>query len=122
MNIGDRVKKLRKEKSMTQEQLAERLGYKSKSSVAHIENGRDIPRSLIVQLADILGTSPAYLMGWEDEAETVSNNEKTPSVPERTKDEWRDVISELSEDEVRELWTFVHFLRYRRVHSDFRED
>lgn len=66
MTIGERVKKLRKEKGMTQEELAARLGYKSKSSVTHIENGRDIPRSVVVQLADILDTTPAYLMGWED--------------------------------------------------------
>lgn len=67
MTIGDRVKLLRQKKKMTQLELAEKLGYKSKSSVAHIENGRDIPRSMVVTLADILDTSPAYLMGWEDE-------------------------------------------------------
>lgn len=66
MTIGERVKKLRTEKGMTQEELAGRLGYKSKSSVTHIENGRDIPRSMIVKLADILETTPSYLMGWED--------------------------------------------------------
>ena len=52
---------------MTQLELAEKLGYKSKSSVAHIENGRDIPRSMVVTLADILDTTPSYLMGWEDD-------------------------------------------------------
>jgi repressor LexA len=67
MTIGDRVKLLRQKKKMTQLELAEKLGYKSKSSVAHIENGRDIPRSMVVTLADILDTTPAYLMGWEDE-------------------------------------------------------
>ena len=67
MTIGDRVKALRMKKGLTQSELAERLGYKSKTSVAHIENGRDIPRAMIVKLSDILETSPAYLMGWEDE-------------------------------------------------------
>jgi phage repressor protein C with HTH and peptisase S24 domain/DNA-binding XRE family transcriptional regulator len=66
MNIGDRVKLLREQKGMTQEELANQLGYKSKSSVTHIERGRDIPRSMVVKLADILDTTPAYLMGWED--------------------------------------------------------
>lgn len=74
MNIGDRVKKLREEKGMTQEELAIKLGYKSKSSVAHIENGRDIPRSMVVTLADILETTPSYLMGWDDE-----QKESTPA-------------------------------------------
>lgn len=67
MNIGERVKQLRQQKGMTQEELASRLGYKSKSSVAHIENGRDIPRSMVVRLADILNTTPSFLMGWEQE-------------------------------------------------------
>ncbi len=67
MTIGDRVKKLRTEKGITQSELAEKLGYKSKTSVAHIENGRDIPRSMVVKLSELLDTSPAYLMGWEDE-------------------------------------------------------
>lgn len=70
MTIGDRVKLLRQKKKMTQLELAEKLGYKSKSSVAHIENGRDIPRSMVVTLADILDTTPAYLMGWEDDKPT----------------------------------------------------
>ena len=68
MNIGDRVKMLREQKRLTQGELAVKLGYKSKSSVAHIENGRDIPRSMVVKLADILETTPAYLMGWTDNA------------------------------------------------------
>ena len=67
MNIGERIKLLRLKKGMTQEELAIKLGYKSKSSVAHIENGRDIPRSMVVTLAKILETTPASLMGWEDE-------------------------------------------------------
>lgn len=67
MTIGDRVKLLRVSKGWTQDELAKKLGYKSKSSVAHIENGRDIPRSMIVTLADILDTTPSYLMGWDDE-------------------------------------------------------
>ena len=73
MPIGDRVKELRLKKGLTQEALAEKLGYKSKSSVAHIENGRDIPRSMIVQLSEILDTTPAYLMGWEDSEGSLFN-------------------------------------------------
>lgn len=68
MNIGERVKQLRLNKGLTQEELSEMLGYKSKSSVAHIENGRDIPRSMVVKLAELLDTTPAYLMGWTEEA------------------------------------------------------
>lgn len=65
MTIGERVRACRIEKGMTQTELAEKLGYKSKSSVAHIENGRDIPRSMVVTLAGVLDTTPSHLMGWD---------------------------------------------------------
>lgn len=65
MTIGERVRACRIEKGMTQTELAKKLGYKSKSSVAHIENGRDIPRSMVVTLAGVLDTTPSHLMGWD---------------------------------------------------------
>lgn len=68
MTFGERILKLRTEKGMTQDELAQKLGYKSRSSIAKIENGvRDVPRSQIVELAKALGTTPSVLMGWEDE-------------------------------------------------------
>lgn len=86
MTIGQRVKKLRIEKHLTQSELAEKLGYKSKTSVAHIENGRDIPRSMVVTLSKVLNTTPAYLMGWEDEKATPvseSNSDKGKELTHR---------------------------------------
>lgn len=66
--IGERIKEARTKKGLSQTELAEELGYKSRSSVNKIEvGGRDIPRSQIVKIAEILGVTPAYLMGWEDE-------------------------------------------------------
>ncbi|MBQ7070637.1 MAG: helix-turn-helix domain-containing protein [Ruminococcus sp.] len=77
MTIGERVKLARRKKGMTQEDLAKLLGYKSKSSVTHIENGRDIPRAMVSQLAKILDVTPSYLMGWEDEKPTDPLTELT---------------------------------------------
>lgn len=66
MTIGERVKEARLRKGYTQEELARLLGYKSRTSVNKIEMGRDIPRSMVVRLADILDVTPAYLMGWDE--------------------------------------------------------
>ena len=65
MTTGQKVRKLRNSLGLTQEELAHKLGYKSKASIAHIEQGRDKSITILVKLAKILETSPAYLMGWE---------------------------------------------------------
>lgn len=68
MTMGDRIRKARLEKGLSQSELAELLGYKSRSSINKIEvEGRDIPRSSVVKFAQVLGVTPSYLMGWEDE-------------------------------------------------------
>ena len=90
MNIGERVKQLRLKKNMTQEELATKLGYRSKSSVAHIENGRDIPRSMVVTLAEVLDTTPAYLMGWTDEAIETHKALKKLDNPDNTSQQVKD--------------------------------
>ena len=69
-DIGFRIKKKREECGLTQEELAVKLGYKSKTTIAKIENGtNDIVQSKVIAFASALNTTPAYLMGWEDEKE-----------------------------------------------------
>jgi transcriptional regulator with XRE-family HTH domain len=66
--IGNNILQKRKEMGMTQEELAKRMGYKSKSTINKIEMGiNDVPQSKIVRFAEVLCTTPAYLMGWDDE-------------------------------------------------------
>ena len=70
MEIGDRIKSRREELGMSQEELAKKVGYKSRSSVNKIEiDGRGLPQSKIVLFAKALETTPANLMGWIDIAE-----------------------------------------------------
>lgn len=77
MEIGKNIMTKRKELGMTQEELARRMGYKSKSTINKIENGtNDIPQSKIVKFAEVLRTTPGYLMGWEKvekKADTISD-------------------------------------------------
>ena len=65
--IGDNIRNRRIELNMTQEELASKMGYKSKSTINKIELGKnDIPQSKIVQFAQVLNTTPKALMGWEE--------------------------------------------------------
>jgi transcriptional regulator with XRE-family HTH domain len=66
--VGENILLMRKQLGLTQEELAKRMGYKSKSTINKIELGiNDIPQSKIVQFAEVLGTTPAHLMGWDEE-------------------------------------------------------
>ena len=66
MKIGERIKQRRKELKWSQRELAAKMNY-DHSTVGRIERGTiDIPQSRIVQFAEVLGVSVAYLMDWEE--------------------------------------------------------
>lgn len=68
MTIGQRIKQRRIELGLSQEQLAHRLGNKSRASVCTVENDKeDLTSDRIRKYAEALETTPAYIMGWEDE-------------------------------------------------------
>lgn len=68
MTLGDRVKRKREELKLSQEELAEKMGYKSKTSIHKIEqNITDLPLSKVEELSKVLRVSTSYLMGWEEE-------------------------------------------------------
>ena len=67
MLLYERIKSRREELGLSQEELAHRIGYKDRSSIAKIESGvNDITQSKIKAIADALDTTPSYLMGWEE--------------------------------------------------------
>lgn len=75
MTIGEKVKLKREELNFSQEELAEKMGYKSKTSIHKIEVGiTDLPLSKVKELASVLNTTPAFLMGWETKKEKENIN------------------------------------------------
>lgn len=67
MSIGQRIKSRREELGMSQEELAHRIGYKSKSSINKIElDIQQLRQSKIKQIADALETTTDYIMGWSE--------------------------------------------------------
>lgn len=62
------IKERRKALKMTQQELAEKIGYTDRSSIAKIESGTiDISQSKILQIAKALETTPSDLMGKVDD-------------------------------------------------------
>jgi transcriptional regulator with XRE-family HTH domain len=64
MELYNRIKSRREELKMSQDELAQKLGYKSRSTIAKIEKGEnDITQSKIKAFAEALDTTAGYLMG-----------------------------------------------------------
>lgn len=100
--IGERIKERREQLQLSQEDLAKRLGYKSRSSINKIEIGcQELGQKKIKAMADALRTTPSYIMGWED-----------PVVEEKEKDSPPDFsfYYELSEESQAKLKEFAQFL------------
>ncbi len=67
MEMGERIRKLRKENGLTQTELAEKV-QTTKQNIYKYEKGiiTNIPPDKIEALAEALNTTPAYLTGWDD--------------------------------------------------------
>lgn len=66
--IGTRIMERRQQLGWTQSDLAFKMGYKTKSAINKIELGiNDVSQSKVVKFAEVMGTSVAYLMGWNEE-------------------------------------------------------
>lgn len=68
MNTGERIKKRRNELGLSVDEVAERLG-KNRATVYRYENNdiENLPTTVLEPLADILKTTPAFLMGWDEQ-------------------------------------------------------
>ena len=72
--IGKRIKARRQELGLSQEELAVKAGFSSRSSINKIESGnRELTQQRIKDIADALMTTPSYIMGWEETAEMPAN-------------------------------------------------
>ena len=67
MTIGERIKQRRLELGYTQDELAKKCGYKSRSSINKIELSRALPLPKVTLMAKALECSESYLMGWTEE-------------------------------------------------------
>lgn len=76
LELFKRIRSRRKMLGISQDELAKRVGYKSRSSINKIELGiNDIPQSKIVEIAFALDTTPEYLMGWTSDASNQDKDE-----------------------------------------------
>lgn len=93
MKFGKRLRKLRNEAELTQEELAKKIGV-SRATVAGYETkGKEPPYSTLQKLSDVLGCSTDYLLGKTNERKS----------PERVKEEYENKYKIDNPKEIKEL-------------------
>ena len=98
--IGQRIKKLREEIGISQQNLAGKLGI-LRPTISQIENGeRKVTAEELIRLSKILNTSVQYLMGLVDQPEIVLQERKEKmakpqmriNVPAKNVDKFKEVL------------------------------
>lgn len=70
LTVADRIKMRRLELGLSQDELAKRMGYSTKSAVSRTENSGDkVGTNRIKAFAKALNCPVSYLMGFDDEIE-----------------------------------------------------
>lgn len=112
MTVGERIKSKRVELGLSQDELAKRCGYKSRSSINKIELSRDLPLRKVVQMAKALGCSATYLMGWEEESKYshIDTAAVAEMMLEPSNKELIGIINEMNLSQKKELLHYANFL------------
>ena len=114
MTIGQRIKIRREELNMSQDDLAKKVGYKSRSSINKIElDLYSLKQSKIQAIADALETTPSYIMGWDEEAEEAKKS--APSEEDSLNAEIIKLFMGLTADQKKEA---LNYLRYLSTKSE----
>ena len=64
--IGDQIKRIRKSKNLTQEQLGDLVGISGVAIMRYEKGQREPNKETIQKIADALETTPTQLMDWDD--------------------------------------------------------
>lgn len=101
MTVGERIKNLREKKGYTLEELGEKIGV-GKSTVRKWENGmiKNMRRDKIQALAEVLGCSPLYILGYGDDDDLFpTSKSKDDDAQNERVEKFANLYSQLSEDE-----------------------
>lgn len=101
MTFGERLKDLRKKRSLTQSQLGEKLNV-TKASISGYENDTRSPdRETLVKIAEIFNVTTDYLLG------RTEDKEKAPTLVAAHLDD------DLTEEQLDEVKNFIDFIKQR---------
>lgn len=120
MEFGEKMKQLRLELGLTLEEVGDRVGV-GKSTVRKWESGQiaNMRRDKIALVAKALGTTPAYLMGWDEDTD------REPKPVQKNGPEYDELIrlfAGLSEDVQQQVLDLVRTLARSHTPDEGRKD
>ncbi|MBF1762673.1 helix-turn-helix domain-containing protein [uncultured Veillonella sp.] len=114
MTLYDNIKTLRENLKMSQDELARKVGYKDRTSIAKIESGKiDLAQSKIFAFAEALNTTPEDLMGLH-----YYNDQKVSEYAQAVKDNPNlkllfDASKDMSKDDIDFVINTIEMLKKR---------
>ena len=100
--IGKKVRQRREELGLTQEELAHRMGFQTKSAINKIEKDvNDINQSKLIKLAEALECSPAYFID-NEKSNVEASNKLVLTYAEK--------LSQLSPEKINNVMQYIDFL------------
>ncbi|WP_407969040.1 helix-turn-helix domain-containing protein [Bacillus altitudinis] len=108
--LSKRIKSVRKEKGLTQKELAKRLKT-TKGTISNYENGHSTPSNFMLKdLADVLNTTTDFLLGRTENisSEQVEYDLNDPELQTAFKD-----VSGFSEDARQETINFINYIKQK---------
>lgn len=116
MTTGERIREKRIESGMSMDELAERMGYRSRTSIYKIKhNITDLPLSKVAEFAKILNTTSAYLMGWKDEEPKPKYDPLEVKLIDPREKKLHENYTVLTEENRNTLFSYSTFLRSQQV-------
>lgn len=114
-NVGQLIRNRRIELGMTQQELADKVGYKSRVSINKLELERDMPIKKLKPIADALDIDIRELLGWKAEEEkaapTLENADLLADIMHdpRLVEELKKVV-QFDEKKKEVLYSYIDFL------------
>lgn len=107
ISLYENIKIKRIELGMSQEDLAKKVGYKDRTSIAKIESGKvDLAQSKIAIFAEALNTTASELMGWEETPEKEEIKIETIAAH---------ALRDLTDEEQEKILEYAKFIKAQRV-------
>lgn len=112
MTVGDRIRQKREELGINQSDFARKI-KSSKQTLYKYENNiiTNIPYEKLISISDVLGVSPAFLMGWETPEAHNDDPELLADVAgDRKILDCLRKLQQLNEDDREKVYSYVDYI------------